>query len=139
MPRRRAFPPELSNVLEGRIALSSVAAAVGHRSGVVAAESQAAKAASTLPSDEELTTTYANGHAGNFVGIENVQDGDEGDGCVAVLLFRRRLVGGDLARNGLERLHGVQECRLSIRLQFGEIRSVETLSPTSASAKARPS
>jgi hypothetical protein len=45
MPRRRAFRPALSNVLEGRIALSSAAAGVGHQSSVVAAETQAASTA----------------------------------------------------------------------------------------------
>ncbi len=72
MPRRRAFRPALSNVLEGRIALSSAAAAVGHQSSVVAAETPAASTATTSPSYEELTTTYANGDAGNIVGIGEI-------------------------------------------------------------------
>ncbi len=71
MPRRRAFRPALSNVLEGRIALSS-AAAVRHQSSVVAAETQAAITATTSPSYEELTTTYANGDAGNIAGIGEI-------------------------------------------------------------------
>jgi hypothetical protein len=73
MPRRRAFLPALSNVLEGRIALSSAGAAVGHQSSVVAAETQAASTATTSPSYEERTTTYANGDAGNVVGIGEVR------------------------------------------------------------------
>ncbi len=72
MPRRRAFRPALSNVLEGRIALSSAAAAVGDQSSVVAAETQAASTATTSPSYEDLTTTYANGDAGNIVGIGEI-------------------------------------------------------------------
>ncbi len=71
MPRRRAFRPALSNVLEGRIALSS-AAAVAHKSSVVAAETQAASTVTTPPSYEKLTTTYANGDAGNIVGIGEI-------------------------------------------------------------------
>ncbi len=73
MPRRQAFRPALSNVLEVRIALSSAAATVGHHSAVVAAETQAAGTTTNSPSYEELTTTYANGDAGNIVGIGEIQ------------------------------------------------------------------
>ena len=59
MRRQRAFRPELSEVLEGRIALRAAAA-------------QAAMAAPTTPSYEELTTTYANGNAGNVVGVGTI-------------------------------------------------------------------
>ena len=70
MIRRRAFRPALWDVLEGRIALSSAAAAVGHQAG--AADVQSAITAPTSPSYEELTTTYANGDAGNIVGVGNI-------------------------------------------------------------------
>jgi hypothetical protein len=71
MPRRRALRPALSNVLEGRIAPSS-AAAVGHHSSVDAAETQAASTTTASPSYEELSTTYANGDAGDIVGIGEI-------------------------------------------------------------------
>ena len=72
MPRWRPFRPALSNVLEGRIALSSAAAAVSHQSSVVAAETQSAITATPSPSYKELTTSYANGDAGNIVGIGEI-------------------------------------------------------------------
>jgi hypothetical protein len=75
---QRAFRPALSNVLEGRIALSSAAAAVGHQAAVDARRSPAADAQSptstfTSPTYyEELTTTFANGDAGNIVGVGTI-------------------------------------------------------------------
>jgi hypothetical protein len=74
MRRQRAFRPALSDVLEGRIALSSAAAAVGHQAAGDARRSQAAEVQSatttpTSPTYEELTTTFANGDAGNIVGV----------------------------------------------------------------------
>jgi len=77
MIRRRAFRPALWDVLEGRIALSNVAAAGGHQAalderGSQAADVQSATTTPTAPSYEELTTTYANGVAGNIVGVGNI-------------------------------------------------------------------
>ena len=77
MRRQRAFRPALSDTLEGRIALSSAAAAAGHQAAVDARRSQAADVQSatttpTSPSYEELTTTYANGDAGNIVGVGTI-------------------------------------------------------------------
>ncbi len=83
MPGRRAFCPALSNVLEGRIALSGTAA-VGHQSSVVAADIQAASAATTSPTYEELTTTYANGDAGNIAGIGEIHGTTETEYRLAV-------------------------------------------------------
>ena len=77
MTRRKAFRPALWDALEDRIALSSAAAAAGHQAAVDARRSQAADVQSatttpTSPSYEELTTTYANGDAGNIVGVGNI-------------------------------------------------------------------
>jgi hypothetical protein len=77
MIRRRAFRPALWDALEDRIALSTAAAAVGHQATVDARRSQAADVQSatttpTSPSYDELTTTYANGNAGNIVGVGNI-------------------------------------------------------------------
>jgi hypothetical protein len=77
MIRRRAFRPALWNALEDRIALSSAAAAVGHQAALDAERSQAANVQSatttpTAPAYEELTTTYANGDAGNVVGVGTI-------------------------------------------------------------------
>jgi hypothetical protein len=77
MRRQRAFRPALSEVLEGRIALSSAAAAVGHQAAVdgrrsQAAEVQPASTTTTSPTYEELTTTFANGDAGNIVGVGTI-------------------------------------------------------------------
>jgi hypothetical protein len=74
---QRAFRPALSDVLEGRIALSSAAAAVGHQAAAQARRSQAADVQSatttpTSPTYEELTTTFANGDAGNIVGVGTI-------------------------------------------------------------------
>ena len=74
MTRRKAFRPALTDVLEGRIALSSAAAATAHQAAVDTRRIQTAdvKSASTIPNSssyEELTTTYANGDAGNIVGV----------------------------------------------------------------------
>jgi hypothetical protein len=68
MIRRRAFRPGHWNVLEGRVALSNAAAAVGHQ----AANVQSATTTPTSPSYEELTTTYANGNAGTIVGVGRI-------------------------------------------------------------------
>jgi hypothetical protein len=77
MMRRSAFRPALWDVLEGRLALSAAAAAVGHQAALDARSSQAADVQSATatpssPSYEELTTTYANGDAGNIVGVGNI-------------------------------------------------------------------
>jgi hypothetical protein len=77
MTRRRAFCPAYWDVLEGRIALSNVAAAVGHDVAILARRSQAAEVQTasttpTSPSYEELTTTYANGDAGDIVGVGKI-------------------------------------------------------------------
>jgi hypothetical protein len=77
MIRRGAFRPALWDVLEGRIALSNAAVAAGHASAVDAGEFRAADvpsatSAPTSPSYEELTTTYANGDAGNIVGVGKI-------------------------------------------------------------------
>ena len=77
MTRRTAFRPALGDVLEGRIALSSAAAALSHQAAVDArriqtADIHSATTAPTAPSYEELTTTYANGDAGNIVGVGDI-------------------------------------------------------------------
>jgi hypothetical protein len=77
MTRRKSFRPALEDVLEDRIALSSASAALGHQATADARRSQAAEvqsAANTPPSPsyDELTTTYANGDAGNIVGVGNI-------------------------------------------------------------------
>ncbi len=69
MTRRKAFRPALRDALEARIALSTAVA--GHQA-VRTAEVQSATATSTLPSYEELTTTYANGNAGTIVGVGKI-------------------------------------------------------------------
>jgi hypothetical protein len=65
MKRRNAFRPALWDVLEGRIALSGAAAAAGH-------EAAAVVSTPTSPTYEELTTTYANGDAGDVVGVGKI-------------------------------------------------------------------
>jgi hypothetical protein len=63
--------------LEDRIALSSAASALSHQAAVDTRRIQTADGPSatntpTEPSYEELTTTYANGHAGNIVGVGDI-------------------------------------------------------------------
>jgi hypothetical protein len=72
--RRKAFRPALWDALEGRIALSNAAAAVGHQAALDAEQSRTAnvQSATTTPTYEELTTTYANGDAGNVVGVGTI-------------------------------------------------------------------
>jgi hypothetical protein len=77
MTRRKAFRPALWDVLEGRIALSSAAGAAAHQAAVdtrqiKAADAQSATTSPTSPSYDELTTTYANGDAGNIVGVGSI-------------------------------------------------------------------
>ncbi|HKM52004.1 MAG TPA: hypothetical protein VJY33_01270, partial [Isosphaeraceae bacterium] len=77
MLRRRAFRPALWDALESRIALSNVAAVGSHRAALderrsPAADVQSATTTPTSPTYEELTTTYANGDAGNIVGVGNI-------------------------------------------------------------------
>ncbi len=77
MTRRKAFRPAVTDVLEGRIALSSAAVALSHQAAVdtrriQTADSQSATNTPTEPSYELLTTTYANGHAGNIVGVGDI-------------------------------------------------------------------
>jgi hypothetical protein len=77
MTRRKVFRPALWDALEDRIALSSTAAALSHQAAVDTRRSQAAAVQSattapTSPSYDELTTTYANGNAGNIVGVGNI-------------------------------------------------------------------
>jgi len=77
MIRQRAFRPALWDALESRIALSNVAAVGSHRAALDERRSQAADVQSatttpTSPTYEELTTTYANGDAGNIVGVGNI-------------------------------------------------------------------
>jgi hypothetical protein len=77
MTRRKVFRPALLDVLEDRIALSITAAALSHQAAVdtrrfQAADVQSATTTPTSPSYEELTTTYANGNAGNIVGVGNI-------------------------------------------------------------------
>ena len=77
MSRRTAFRPALWEVLEGRIALSSAAAALSHQAAVdtrriQTADGHSATNTRTEPSYEELTTTYANGDAGDIVGVGKI-------------------------------------------------------------------
>ena len=77
MMRRRAFRPALRDALESRVALSHAAAVDGHGAALderrsQAADLQSATTAPTSPTYEELTTTYANGDAGNIVGVGNI-------------------------------------------------------------------
>jgi hypothetical protein len=77
MTRRKAFRPALWDALEDRIALSSAGAAVGQHAAVdtrqiQAADVQSATTTPASPSYDELTTTYANGNAGNIVGVGNI-------------------------------------------------------------------
>ena len=68
MARRKGFHPGLWDALENRIALSSAAASAGSR----VAEVQSATTTASAPSYEELTTTYANGNAGDVVGVGKI-------------------------------------------------------------------
>jgi hypothetical protein len=74
MKRRNAFRPALWDALEDRTALSGASAAAGHEAAAPARRSQAADvvSTSTSPTYEELTTTYANGDAGDIVGVGKI-------------------------------------------------------------------
>ncbi len=77
MMRRRAFRPAVCDVLEARIALSGVTAAGARHAAVDERQSQSAnvQSAATMPTSptyEELTTTYANGDAGDIEGIGTI-------------------------------------------------------------------
>jgi len=70
MTRRRAFRPALWDVLEGRMALSNVAA-LGEQQ-TPAADVQSTAATPTSSTYEELTTTYDKGIAGSIAGVGSV-------------------------------------------------------------------
>jgi hypothetical protein len=74
MKRQRAFRPAFSDILEGRIALSAVAAVGGQEAALDKRRSVGAVVQSTptTSSYEELTTTFANDDAGNIVGVGTI-------------------------------------------------------------------